>query len=446
MFVVELFWFLYFDARKKVKPSFYIKKQISDTDPETLILYSTKTSALILIPKGLYEAMEEGSLSPDEEDTLKELGFMVEDQEQERDEIIGLYDSIDPPHLQIILVLNLDCNFSCRYCFEGNKKPGLYMSAHVLDRAMEFIKAELEKGRVSELLLALYGGEPLLSPGLTRDALTRAKEICTDMGIGFRASIVTNGSLLDKRMAKELSALGLQKARVTLDGPPEIHNHFRPFKNGAKSFDIILNNIKESIGFIKRLEIGGNYSRQNYKEFPRLLDILLQEGITPDKVEIIRFEPIIRQPSGISIYKGGCSSINEPWVAEAGLFLREEILKRGYRTRRIEPIFCLVNNKKSFIINMDGGLYKCPGFLGIKQFQIGDVFEGPNEPEAYNPNRWKNEKCASCIYLPLCFGGCRYISYIRYGDLSKLDCQKSFFDNNLEAFIKQDIRYKRDIG
>jgi len=132
-----------------------------------------------------------------------------------------------------------------------------------------------------------------------------------DIGAGFRASIVTNGSLLNRKMAQELSSLGLQKVRITLDGPPEIHNYFRPFKNGDESFDIILKNIKEGMDFIKRLEIAGNYSSSNYKEFPRLLDILLQEGITPDKVEIKRFEPIIKQPTGISIYKGGCSSINE---------------------------------------------------------------------------------------------------------------------------------------
>ena len=389
--------------------------------------------------------MEKGDLPSEEETTLKELGFLVQDQKEERDEIIGLYESIDIPYLQIILVLNLDCNLSCKYCFEGKEKSGLYMSARVLDGAMDFIKKELENG-TSELLLSLYGGEPLLDPELVKDALKRAEDICMKLGIGFRASMVTNGSLLDRNMAQKLSALGIQKARITLDGPPEIHNHFRPFKNGAKSFGIILRNLKESIDLIKRIEIGGNYSKENYKKFPKLLDIFLKEGITPEKVEIIRFEPIIKQPTGISIYKGGCSSINEPWVGEASLFLREEILRRGYKTRRIEPVFCMVNNKRSFIINWDGGIYKCPGFLGIKEFQIGDVFDGVKGMEAYCPGRWKNERCACCIYLPLCFGGCRYMSYIRYGDLGKLDCQKPFFDNNLEAFIKQDLKYKKDIG
>ena len=157
---MDLFGFLYFECRKKVKPSFYIKKNILDTDPETFILYSTKTSAIILVPKELYEAMERGGLSPEEENSLKELGFLVKDQKLEQNDIVNFYDKIEVSYLQIILVLNLDCNFSCRYCFEGDVKPGLYMSTHVLDGTMDFIRKELEKEEVSELLLALYEENP----------------------------------------------------------------------------------------------------------------------------------------------------------------------------------------------------------------------------------------------------------------------------------------------
>ena len=429
----------------KVKPSLYIKIYPSDGDPGTLILYSTKTSALILIPKELYKDMEKGDLPSEEKNLLRELSILVEDTDRERDEVVNVFDRIKDLPLNILLVLNLDCNFACKYCFEGKVKSKSYMSPHILNRTMDFIKKELEK-KPGELILGLYGGEPLLSPDLVKEALAKAKSICQEIGVGFRASIITNGSLFDKRIAEELKALGLGKVRFTLDGPPEIHNSFRPFKDGRESFDIILKNIKDTYKIIDRIEIGGNYERDNYQEFPKLLDILMKEGITPDKVDYIRFEPVIRQPSGISIYKGGCLSINEPWVGETGLYLREEILKRGYRARRIEPIFCMVNNKRTFVINVDGGLYKCPGFLGIKEFQVGDIFKGPKEPIVYNLNRWKSEKrCISCVYLPLCYGGCRYMSYLRHGNLKELDCQKLFFDNNLEAFVKQDIRYKKGI-
>ena len=426
-----------------MRPSFYIKKYTTESAPETLTLYSTKTSALILIPFETYRAMQNGTLCAEDEALLKELGFLVPDQKAEIDYIINKFDRIQIPYVQVILTLNMDCNFACRYCFEGDTKTGVRMGKRVLEQSLRFIEDEIKKQDTKELLLGLYGGEPLLTPDLTKQVLFEASKICARNSIKLRTTMVTNGSLLKRDLLKELIQFGLQKIRVTIDGPPEVHNYFRPFKNKKGSFEIILKNLKECIDLIQRLEIGGNYSKETYREFPRLLDILLKEGLTPEKVEFIRFEPIINQPKGISIFKGGCSSINEPWVAEAGLFLREEIIKRGYKTRKIEPIFCMVNNKRAFIIGTDGGIYKCPGFIGIEQFKIGDVFSGVGRPDAYSPGIWKNEKCASCVYLPLCYGGCRYMAYLRHGTVKALDCQKTFFDKNLHRFIEQELRFKK---
>jgi len=55
---------------------------------------------------------------------------------------------------------------------------------------------------------------------------------------------------------------------------------------------------------------------------------------------------------------------------------------------------------------------------------------------------YKNPDCAECVYLPLCFGGCRYMAYLRDGNIDKLDCKKEYFDAALETLLKQDIRYR----
>ena len=52
---------------------------------------------------------------------------------------------------------------------------------------------------------------------------------------------------------------------------------------------------------------------------------------------------------------------------------------------------------------------------------------------------YKNPECA---YLPLCFGGCRYMTYVRDGNIDQLDCKKEYFDASLETLLKQDIRYR----
>jgi len=73
---------------------------------------------------------------------------------------------------------------------------------------------------------------------------------------------------------------------------------------------------------------------------------------------------------------------------------------------------------------------------------VGDVETGVSDFSApYNVGIWKNEVCAECEYLPLCFGGCRYMTFVRDGNIESLDCQKAYLDASLEALVKQDIKY-----
>jgi uncharacterized protein len=107
------------------------------------------------------------------------------------------------------------------------------------------------------------------------------------------------------------------------------------------------------------------------------------------------------------------------------------------------PITCMVEMEDSYVVNFDGVLYKCPGFIGKKGFEAGDLRTGVKDYAAlYRLDIWKNEECARCEYLPLCFGGCRYMTFIRDGDIGRVDCQKPYLDTCLETLIKQDIHYK----
>ncbi|MFP3998271.1 MAG: SPASM domain-containing protein, partial [Desulfobacterales bacterium] len=59
----------------------------------------------------------------------------------------------------------------------------------------------------------------------------------------------------------------------------------------------------------------------------------------------------------------------------------------------------------------------------------------------YRTGHWRNEQCAECEYLPLCFGGCRYMSYVKHSDPGVLDCRKDYLDACLETLVKQDAKY-----
>ena len=104
---------------------------------------------------------------------------------------------------------------------------------------------------------------------------------------------------------------------------------------------------------------------------------------------------------------------------------------------------CMIETTDSYVVNYDGVIYKCPGFIGKKEFEAGGLESGVGDySEAYRLGIYKNQDCAECVYLPLCFGGCRYMAYVRDGNIDKLDCKKEYFDAALETLLKQDIKYR----
>lgn len=102
----------------------------------------------------------------------------------------------------------------------------------------------------------------------------------------------------------------------------------------------------------------------------------------------------------------------------------------------------MVEYRDKMFINYDGGIYKCSGLIGREEFKAGDLNSGLKDYRStHNLDNWKNEECLDCAYLPLCFGGCRYMKLVRDGNMAGVDCKKPFWDAMLEAMVKQDIRY-----
>ena len=390
--------------------------------------------------------MEKGLLSPETEKMLLKLGMAVPDREAERREVLGLLDEINEKSksMNVSVIINLDCNFNCVYCYEGGMKGNIHMTPETAGLLLDFIKERFATGK-KILNLDFYGGEPLLSAGMIKYISSDLKSFAEDRGASYSFTLVTNGSLLKRRTVEELAPLGLSGVKITIDGPPEVHNSFRPFRSGSGSFDTIIKNIKETCDLIK-VAVGGNFQRDNSDKFPRLLDCLEKEGLTPDRLYEVKFDPVMnRSGEGgfLPDYIDGCMSVNDPWVIEAGAMLREKILKRGYNTPKITPAPCMVELKDTYVVHFDGTLYKCPALIGRKGFETGDLRSGVIDySDSHNLGIWKNEECMECVYLPLCYGGCRYMAYVRDGNVNNIDCRKAYLDASLETLIKQDIKYR----
>lgn len=422
----------------------YIKKYPSPTDPDAVILFSTKRASAVQVPRKLLGDIEANRLSTDETATLIDLGLVASVREDERHVMLSFIRGLNAGDrsVKFVVVLNLDCNLACRYCFEGLRKGKKYLSDGVAAQFIEFVKTREYAGK-KEIRITFYGGEPLLSVDRIAGIAGEVRLFAESRGLRFRFSLVTNGVLLTPQVVQRLRPLGLSNVKVTLDGPKDVHDVYRPFKDGQGTFDVIIRNIREVSGLV-RVQVGGNYTRSNYRQFPRLLDLLSAEGLGPGRIAAVKFDPVVNEASEFALpdFREGCASMDEPWVAEASVRLREETLRRGYRTPKIMPSPCLMERDDSYVMDHDGILYKCPGLIGRQACAIGDVWKGVGEYRAsHGLDDWKNDACLDCAYLPLCFGGCKYLKLIREHTMSGVQCQRHYFDRVMESLVAQDIFY-----
>jgi uncharacterized protein len=419
----------------------YLKVFPSQEKPGQFMLYSTIRGSLVQVSGATLQAARSGALSGPEGETLARLGMMVADPESEREQMRGVIERANGRmhNFRAIVVLNLDCNLNCSYCYEEDFRGNHYLSEATAQTLVEtLVRDRISQG--TDVFLSFYGGEPLLSQGLIRRISEPLLKAAQQYGVSYSFSLVTNGTLLNRESAEKLLPLGLKGAKFTLDGPRETHDRERPYASGAGSFDTIMENIS-SVWDIVPLQLGGNFRQENYRFFPRLLDELVSRGITGEKLTQVHFTPVTPK-AGCSEYASACVFSDEPWLIEAMLFLREEILAKGFTVPKLGVSACVIEFQNNMVVNYDGSLYKCPAFMGWPELSIGSLAQGITDySDTHHLGNWQNDDCLDCPYLPLCFGGCRFLTLLNGKPLSELDCRRALLDASLEQLLRQNLAH-----
>lgn len=423
--------------------SHYLKIWDAPDHPGYSLFFSTKQASLALVPDEVLTDLQNGKDAGEYTDELAQLGMLVPDLAAERLEVFDYMNEINRlnPGVNIAVILGLACNFSCVYCYEGNMKGNRKMSDETAEQLVEYAKKRMTSGK-KKLTLDFYGGEPLLYMDLIKKISAPLKTWADTQNIKYGFSLVSNGSLMTREVVQKLLPLGLHAVKITLDGPPETHDHLRPYTSGEPSFADILANIRDCIDLVK-IGIGGNFTRDTFGKFPELITHLLEAGITPEMTGALQFSPVNQSADKYANpdFSGGCRSSDEPWVAEATLFLKKETLLKKFKVPKIKPSPCMVEINDAFTVNHDGALYKCPAMIGHEHLAVGDLWTGTADYRStYRVGRWQEEvKCRDCAYLPLCFGGCRDMTRQREGNFAGVECMREFFDATVEGSVEMGI-------
>ena len=157
------------------------------------------------------------------------------------------------------------CNLHCVHCYARSKDIE-YKNELTTQQGKELID---DLAQFGSPVILFSGGEPLMRPDLPELAqYARSK--------GMRAVISTNGTLIDKEMAKTLREIGLSYVGVSLDGMRDTNDEFRGV-NGA--FDLALQGMRNCIEEGIKVGLRFTMNRRNVKDIPAIFDLLEKEKI-----------------------------------------------------------------------------------------------------------------------------------------------------------------------
>lgn len=157
------------------------------------------------------------------------------------------------------------CNLKCVHC---------YAQAKDIEFENE-LSTEEGKALIDDLaqfgspVILFSGGEPTMRKDLPELAAYAREK-------GMRAVISTNGTLIDKDLAKKLKDVGLSYVGVSLDGIKETNDKFRGMKGAFDAALKGLHNCQE-----EGIKVGLRFTinKQNVKDIPAIFDLLEKENI-----------------------------------------------------------------------------------------------------------------------------------------------------------------------
>ncbi|MCG8410960.1 MAG: radical SAM protein [Bacteroidales bacterium] len=425
---------------------YWSKYNVIFNNKEKKLLYNSLSNALWEIDdavhediKNLQKTIERGEYNGEHKihSRLVEASIITEDTQEDTINKLKLKSLLDRTFkdVQSLSILpTLDCNFNCVYCYES-ERPSIYMTDETEKKLINYIISEKSRRFLS---IDWLGGEPLLA----YDRIVSITQKLKDNNIQFESSLITNGYLLTKEVADELSDLKITMIQITIDGIGEKHNKRRPHIKTKRSYETIIENIK--------------YLYDNYKDV-----IGIQLRVNVDKTNQDDFFYICTELSemfpGIEIYPGivtetnACTSINSCIFSKEDLisFLRETKEKHGLKAMSFFPDMggqrCMAENLFCYVIGPEGELYKCWNDVGIKERQVGFLNDTGVKISNYKcitryaiaNDPLENPDCLDCQILPQCMGGgCPYKrNQKKYENINIDYC--SYFKNNLEEFISK---------
>ena len=343
--------------------------------------------------------------------------------------------------LHIFAVTNM-CNLNCIYCQAHSNESRLdgKMTIEAGRKAIEIAMSSPSMGVTFEF----QGGEPLLNFEVIKDMIEYSKSLNRNLNKEIEYTIVTNLTLINDEIIQYLVENNVGIC-TSLDGPPIVHNHNRPFRNQYKgSYEKVIEKIKylQKKGIIvNAIQTTTNkslkYAKDIVEQYLELnINSVFLRPLTPLGLAESSWDKVgYSAEDFLTFYKTAFSYImelNKNGIrfieAHASYFLRKILM--GYSVNYMElrsPCEATLG-QMSYYYN--GDVFTCDEGrmmyeMGDDSFKLGNVFENNYSDLVESPickTLCKASiieglpKCVDCVFQPYC-GTCPVVNYSSTLDL-----------------------------
>ncbi|MGI9627063.1 MAG: quinohemoprotein amine dehydrogenase maturation protein [Longimicrobiales bacterium] len=351
------------------------------------------------------------------------------------DQVPRVLPQVDFPLTTMVLNVTNKCNLACTYCYEYGEdkivdttcdtKPN-YMSEETARQSVDFMFEE--SGTLPMAHLTFFGGETLLNFKVLKKTLAYARQRGEELGKEVDFSLTTNGTLLREEVIEWL-AENRVGVTISIDGPKDMQDKMRVFKNGMGSYDHAMPKIKMLLERHKSRPIGARVTLTR-----QTLDVTRIYNHLRDEIGFweVGFAPVTTADGrGYAIEDEGFSKMLGQFEDLAADFLQAALENRHHGFSNVKDTIEEIHKgvSKAFPcgaglglmgVATDGDVALCHRFAGSDEHKVGSVYDGVDKKRQFeflgHHHVTNKTDCDTCWARPLCAGGCYHEAHVRYGD------------------------------
>lgn len=307
----------------------------------------------------------------------------------------------------ISLKLTDNCNLKCSYCYEGEHNNGTNMKLSTVNSIINFIERYCKlKNKDKQIIIGLYGGEPLLKFDLIKYFIDKMKKIKEEYCLDVNYIMTTNGTLLTNEVIDYIKENDIALS-LSIDGLPKIQNKNRKTIDGGSTSNIIEDKL--------------SYLIENMPE------VIARMTYTPKTVSFLAEGISYLINAGFKNIKPVPDFFDNTWDNQDVEVLMEQLkitMKIVEQNKNIKLMISNLQNPlrkcskckggiSQFYIATNGDAYPCSYVIGEKNFLIDNVENIEEFKEERNMNKNYDFKlCKGCSYFQYCDASkCIYINY-----------------------------------